>query len=244
MDISGRIFDDEGRHLDRFGLLLLLTIASVTVLSLVDLDDPTSSVASGVGWLLVTMIVGATLVLAARASGLARRPRIIIEVAIAVSIAGASLVAIAGALGGDAFSAFSGFRLSIVWVVMEFAAPLLVLRRIMVHDRVSRATLFGAVSTFLLIALSFNYAFLAVESWTSSPFFGVVESTSTFMYFSLVTITTLGYGDVAPVGDFGRYLSTVEAVIGQVFLVMIVARLVALYGTDRSFARLDGPDGT
>ena len=53
------------------------------------------------------------------------------------------------------------------------------------------------------------------------------------MYFSLVTITTLGYGDLAAAEPFGRYLSTAEAVIGTVFLVTFVARLVALYGTEK-----------
>jgi len=48
------------------------------------------------------------------------------------------------------------------------------------------------------------------------------------MYFSVVTLTTLGYGDLAPVSDVGRFFAMTEAIIGQVFLVTIVARLVSL----------------
>jgi hypothetical protein len=81
---------------------------------------------------------------------------------------------------------------------------------------------------YLLIAIAFNYVFLEVQRFGSVPFFGVEESTSSFMYFSVVTITTLGYGDLAPASDIGRYFATSEAIIGQVFLVTIVARLVSL----------------
>ena len=49
------------------------------------------------------------------------------------------------------------------------------------------------------------------------------------MYFSLVTISTVGFGDLAAASDLGRYFTTVEAIIGQVFLVTIVARLVTMY---------------
>jgi hypothetical protein len=48
------------------------------------------------------------------------------------------------------------------------------------------------------------------------------------MYFSLVTITTLGYGDLAAVEPLGRLLTTIEAVIGQVYLVTFVAMIVGL----------------
>ncbi len=49
------------------------------------------------------------------------------------------------------------------------------------------------------------------------------------MYFSLVAITTLGYGDLAPVGEVARAAAAGAAVLGQIYLVFIVARLVALY---------------
>ena len=59
------------------------------------------------------------------------------------------------------------------------------------------------------------------------------QPTTSFMYFSLVTITTLGYGDLSPAHEVGKFLATAEAVIGQVFLVTVVARLVSLYGMSR-----------
>jgi voltage-gated potassium channel Kch len=61
----------------------------------------------------------------------------------------------------------------------------------------------------------------------------VEESTTSFMYFSLVTVTTLGYGDLSPVTDWARLLATTEAVIGQVYLVTVVAMLVGLFAQQR-----------
>ena len=53
-----------------------------------------------------------------------------------------------------------------------------------------------------------------------------------YTYFSFVTLTTLGYGDVAPVAPFARALAYAEAMMGQIYLTVIVARVVALYIMD------------
>jgi hypothetical protein len=60
------------------------------------------------------------------------------------------------------------------------------------------------------------------------------------MYFSFVTLTTLGYGDIAPVGQFARLLAMLEAVLGQLFMVLLVARLVGVH-TAQALAR--APEG-
>lgn len=234
MSMMDRVFDDDTPHLDQFGLLLVLTIAAVAVNALVDLDIPTANMRSELAWIIVTIVVGATLALAARASGLARRPRLVVEAFIALSVVTSIVVTLADTVVPGNGIDVTASRPSAIWAAMAFVAPLLVLRRIMVHEEVTSATLYGAVSTFLLFSLSFHYLYLSIASWIDGPFFATVEPTSTFMYFSLVTITTLGYGDFAPVGEVGRFLATAEAVIGQVFLVMIVARLVSLYGTGRA----------
>ena len=56
-----------------------------------------------------------------------------------------------------------------------------------------------------------------------------------FTYFSLITITTVGYGDFDPAGVFGRAAAAWEAVIGQIYLVVVVARLVSLLRRSCSF---------
>ena len=57
---------------------------------------------------------------------------------------------------------------------------------------------------------------------------GADRHMASFVYFSFVTLTTLGYGDVTPVGSAARTLALLEALVGQLFLAILVARLVAL----------------
>lgn len=229
-----RFFDDDPRHLDRFGALLVLTSLTVAVNMLIDLENPTENIWNEIGWIFVTIVSGATLILAANASGVSARWRRIIAVVVAVLVAGAIVVSLSSALG--VASRVASGRPSIVWVLIAGASPLFVLRRIFRHHRVTGETIAGAVSVFLLIALAFSYLFGVVEQWGPS-FFGGDEPTTAFMYFSLVTITTLGYGDLSPASEVARLLATTEAVIGQIFLVTVVARLVSLFGTDTSLRR-------
>ena len=105
--------------------------------------------------------------------------------------------------------------------------------------KVSEDTLAGAVCVYMLIALIWGYVFLLIEVmvpgsfsftqdqarmhlWISRDFFP-------FFYFSLVTITTVGYGDASPVSAEAQTFATAEALIGQVYLTILVARLVGMY---------------
>jgi hypothetical protein len=101
----------------------------------------------------------------------------------------------------------------------------------------SRPWLLGAVSAFLLIATAFDFVFLTVDAYQTTPFFGSEEPTTSFIYYSLVTITTLGYGDLAAATDVGRLASTAEAVVGQVYLVTVVAMIVGLLAQARQAVR-------
>lgn len=228
-----RVFDNEGEGLDRFGLLLTLTVASVILNLIVDLDDPSATTVQAIGWFASTVITGLTLVVAMRSSGAARRIRVFVGTVVVVSVAIVTIVIAAFLIAGEDLDTGSGTP-SAVWVLITVTAPLVVLRRVFQHKQVTRQTIFGAVAVFLLIALTFDYAFLTVNAFSATgPVFETPEPTTAYMYFSLVTITTLGYGDLSPVSEFARLLAASEAVIGQIFLVTIVARLVSLYGQDQ-----------
>ncbi len=223
-----RLFKDEGRYLDRFGLVLALSAMSVSVLSLVDLDDPTASSTSEFGWLIVSFTVGFSLLVALRASGVTRRWLRIADTVIGLTLAVAVGFAVLAQFT-EPFAWLDLGRPSIVWVVIAILSPLVVLRRVLSHEVITGETVAGALSVFLFLAIAFNYMFLEVQRFGSEPFFGVAESTTSFMYYSLVTITTVGYGDLAAVSDVGRFLSTAEAIIGQIFLVTILARMVTAF---------------
>jgi len=119
-------------------------------------------------------------------------------------------------------------------VVLAIAAPIAVVRRLVQHREVTRGTLLGAISGYLLIPLAFFYLFLSYTSYTGKPFFGDPQSTTSYMYFSLTTITTTGYGDLTAQSDGGRLLAMAEAVIGQIYMVTFVAMLVGLFIAGRS----------
>ena len=92
------------------------------------------------------------------------------------------------------------------------------------------ATVLASVCGYLMIAIVYALAYGIVDEFVLASFSsGMVDpDASDYLYFSLVTLTTLGYGDIAPVHPMARSLATTEAVIGQFYVAVIVARLVSL----------------
>ena len=220
---------NESRHLDRFGLILTLTIISVAALSLIDVESVDTEALRSLLSLTLSLITGVTLLLALRASGVVSRWLRVADIIVAL-IAVLTVVSLVIELltDVDVATAYQD-RPSLPWVLMSVVAPIAVVRRLLQHRRVTMATLAGAVAAHLLIAVAACYVFLALDTTTSSGFFGTGRvPTHEFMYFSLVTITTLGYGDLAPVHPLGRFAATSEALIGQVYLVTFVAMVVGL----------------
>jgi Ion channel len=225
------VFDDRSRHLDRFGPLLVLSAATIAALSLIDFREETSRTWPSVATTIASLVIGITLIVAARASGVARRWQIAIDVFVAISSV-VSIAALVVALSSDTeVSVFATNRPSPIWVVLSVVTPIAIVRRLLTHRRVTARTMFGAVAAYLLIAVGFFYVFLFVDATQDAAFFVDTgdEPTTSFMYFSLVTITTLGYGDLSPATEVGRLLASTEAVIGQVYLVTFVAMFVGLF---------------
>ena len=101
-------------------------------------------------------------------------------------------------------------------------------------------TVAGGITVYLLIGVVFAIGFGLVEALDGGAFHrpagGPVspEASARFpdlMYLSFVTMTTLGYGDMTPVSPAARSLAVAEAVLGQLFIAVFIARLVALYTT-------------
>ncbi|HXV32497.1 MAG TPA: potassium channel family protein [Gaiellaceae bacterium] len=227
---EGRLFDDRSAQLDRFGPVLGLTILAVGTMSLVDLRDPAEEALGKVVATSVGLLIGLTLLLALRASGVARRWRRLADALfVLASVFSLGTLAVSLAAGAE-LSTFSSGHPSPIWVAIALVTPLAVIRRLVKHPRVTRATLVGAVAAYLLIALAACYVFLLVDGAQSEPFLTGpdAEASTSFMYFSLVTITTTGYGDLAATTPLDRLLATGEAVVGQVYLVTFVATLVGL----------------
>ena len=118
----------------------------------------------------------------------------------------------------------------VIAVILLALTPLVIVSRIFRHLIVTVETIFGALSAYLLIGLFFAYTYAFVGS-VASPFFASAGNYTIkdYLYFSFVTLTTLGFGDLVPRGDLPRMLVVVEAILGQLYLVTIVALLVSTY---------------
>jgi voltage-gated potassium channel len=118
-----------------------------------------------------------------------------------------------------------------VWTVVGLFAAAGALRFAMRATMVDAEHLFAALSAYLLAGVFFGLFYWILEKIEPGSFAAPSEfSRMSGLYFSFVTLATLGYGDIVPRSAVGRGLAIVEAVGGQLFLVVLVARLVSLWG--------------
>jgi hypothetical protein len=117
---------------------------------------------------------------------------------------------------------------SLVSLVLLF---LVVLGQTFRSGAVTFARIQGAVAAYLLLGVIWANAYFLVELFHPGSFSGPVSAESGargWMYFSFVTLTTVGYGDVLPIQPVARSLAILEAVIGPLYLAILLARLVSL----------------
>jgi hypothetical protein len=118
---------------------------------------------------------------------------------------------------------------------LAMAAIAAIVRRISANPKIDRVTILGALSTYLLIGTFFAALFAAIGGFTAEPFFATTgRATSVdYLYFSYVTLTTTGYGDLAARTDLGRMFAVTEALLGQLYLVSVVALVIGNLGRER-----------
>jgi hypothetical protein len=109
------------------------------------------------------------------------------------------------------------------------AILLAVVRRVLAHERVGLPTINGAIAAYVLIGLFFAWIYLAMAGVIDGPVLDP-DVAGLPSYYSFVVLTTLGFGDISPVNDLVQRLTALEAMVGQIFLATLVARLVSMYG--------------
>ena len=99
------------------------------------------------------------------------------------------------------------------------------------QEEVNTASVCGAVAIYLLIGMMFVFAYGAMQAF-DPPFFvqGVAGTRSLLLYFSFITMTTVGYGDYTAASQIGKTFAVIEALTGQLYLVTVVAVLVSGFG--------------
>ena len=107
-------------------------------------------------------------------------------------------------------------------------------RQIAVGNDISLNRIVGAVCVYLLLGVMWSIAYTVLEYMQPNSFKGLTELVSPawsldWIYFSFVTITTLGYGDITPITQTARSLAVAEAIVGQFYIAVLVAGLVSAY---------------
>jgi Ion channel len=202
----------EGPH---FGLLLLILISAYLISAFTS-----SAVTSAILIVLYLVVIS----LALRNARISRRTaRLVIAIAV-----GGSAVAVALVLSPSV----DARGVAGVWAaLMLLFGVVLILGRVFTQPQVTLQSIFGAVSAYMIIGLMFAAIYLAMSSFGSGDFFvhGEISNIKTFQYFSFTTLTTLGYGDYTAAGSGGQAVAVIEALVGQIFLATLVARLVAAF---------------
>lgn len=99
------------------------------------------------------------------------------------------------------------------------------------QDEINTASVYGAIAIYMLIGMLFVFAYAAIAA-LDPPFFAqsASQTRSLLLYFSFVTMTTVGYGDYTAADQVGRTFAVIEALFGQLYLVTVVAVLVSRFG--------------
>jgi len=99
-------------------------------------------------------------------------------------------------------------------------------------EKVDADTVFAAADVFMLMGIVWAYAFMLVYNADPMAFSlrpeDLTQAGSALLHFSFTTLTTVGYGSISPMSDSARMLSDLEALIAQLYLAVVVARLVSL----------------
>jgi len=125
-------------------------------------------------------------------------------------------------------------------------AIVLIMKYIFDQQSVDANKIFAALCVYLLISLVWAMFYAMIEVFSPGSFIHILEQqdtvemkfgygdTASSLYYSLVTMTTLGYGDIAPVNEVARMFASTQAVIGQLYIAVLIARLVGLHASQNT----------
>lgn len=213
------------RVANAFGLVLLLVIAIYVISSLVRYS----------GWGAVALAI-VTSACATIALVSAEAPAPLPRSSTGLGIAAVVLATISAIAGGSTLSGVS----ALIQVGLLSVAAVFVLGAVLREHEVNFRTILGAISVYVIVGILFTYTYVAVDALQPGAFFAQPTQTGDFIFFSITTLTTTGYGNLVPGGQPGRMLAGLEMLVGQIFLVTLIAGLVSLWRPG-SLARLSRP---
>ena len=201
---------------ERFGLLLVLMIVSFLV----------SGIDAGGG---VRGLVGIVNVLAAVVGFTSVGLRANAKMVVAIVAVGAVSSVLVSSFRGDIETSVGAWLQALVLVALTLA----VLGRVIQHQRVTGETILGAIAAYFLIGQVFAWIYMALPGYADGEVLANSTADELPMYYSYVVLSTLGFGDVIPIGSLAERVTVIEALLGQIFLATFVARLVSVYSRER-----------
>jgi hypothetical protein len=204
------------RIANAFGLVLVLVITTYVLGSLTPFHGWTAA--------LTTLVAAAAGVVGL--AGAQVRP-LVVRIAAGAALVAVTLAVISAISDDRHFLCASAFIVALVTLIAAGA----ILRAVLSETQVGFRTILGAISVYATFGILFTFLYAALDRIQSTPFFGTGASVKggDFIFFSFTTLTTTGYGDLVPAAQPGKMFAGLEMLIGQIFLVTLVAGLVSLW---------------
>jgi len=213
MPRPGRRLAEAFRTIDSYGPLLLSIIATYVLAVALSAED-------GGQIVLVAQILNVWLVFRVAQA----RPSIRKATNVLLVLAALTAIATLFGLGGN-----DGPLLFAASCALYFVAPAAIVRHLVARRVVDLQTILGAIAAYLLIGMFFAFAYHLVATVQDGAFFGA-DGDGTVdqdLFFSFITMLTIGYGNLVPAGNPGQTMAVAEGLLGQLFLVVAVAKAVA-----------------
>ncbi len=202
----------------RYGMLLLALSATFVFEGVAEPGDVQRSVQ--------TVLVGATLMLALYAAEVPRQRLGVAAALVFAIVVGVVVMSVVGE--GMTVDGIAAIANGLLVVLAPPAVVVGLLRNLRATGVVTVTVVAGVLCLYLLVGLFFAFAYVAVQNLGGAPFFanGAGATSARSLYFSFVTMTTVGYGDYTARTNLGHTLSVTEALLGQIYLVTVVAAIV------------------
>jgi ion channel len=201
---------------EAFGLVLLLVVATYVITSLTRYQGWSAVAIAAVGCASAAVAFGS--------SGVGVGA---VRIATVVAILSTAL-AVAGAVHDDDFLLAAS---ALIEMLLLVAASGVVLRAVLTESAVNFRTILGAISVYMIFGLLFTSLYVTIDRLQSGPFF-IEEAggrVGDYVFFSFTTLTTTGYGNLVPADQPGKMFAGLEMLLGQIFLVTLIAGLVSLW---------------
>jgi hypothetical protein len=201
---------------EAFGLVLLLVVVTYVITSLTRYTGWSAVAISAAGCSSAALAFGS--------SGASVR---VVRIAAGLAILSTALAMVDALGGAEAFLAAA----ALIQMLLLLGATYVVLRSVLTELTVNFRTILGAISVYMIFALLITSLYVAIDRLQGGPFFAAEAGghTGDYIFFSFTTLTTTGYGNLVPAAQPGKMFAGLEMLLGQIFLVTLIAGLVSLW---------------